>query len=51
MNVSMTPTAEALIQQLIELGYDDSEAIVEQALHYFPFARSLRYPQGVAPHH
>ena len=31
----MSPTAEALIQQLIALGYDDPEAIVEQALHYF----------------
>jgi hypothetical protein len=35
MNVSITPTAEALIQQLIALGYDNPETVVEQALQYF----------------
>lgn len=35
MNIAITPTAETLIQQLIELGYDTPEAIVEQALQYF----------------
>lgn len=35
MNVVITPIAEALIQQLIELGYDNPEAIIEQALQYF----------------
>jgi hypothetical protein len=35
MNIAITPAAEALIQQLIELGHDDPEAIIEQALQYF----------------
>jgi hypothetical protein len=35
MNIAITPNAEALIQQLIELGHDTPEAIVEQALQYF----------------
>ena len=35
MNIAITPTAETLIQHLIELGRDRPEAIVEQALQYF----------------
>lgn len=35
MNIAITPTAETLIEQLIELGHEDPEAIVEQALQYF----------------
>ena len=35
MNIAITPTAETLIQQLIELGHDTPEEIVEQALKYF----------------
>lgn len=35
MNVSITPTAEAIIQQLISLGYDNPERVVEEALQYF----------------
>lgn len=35
MNIAITPTAETLIQQLVELGYDDPEVIIEQALQYF----------------
>ena len=35
MNIAITPTAETLIQHLIELGHDTPEAIVEQALQYF----------------
>lgn len=35
MNISITPAAETLIQQLIELGYDNPEIIIEQALQYF----------------
>lgn len=35
INIAITPTAETLIQQLIELGHDTPEAIVEQALQYF----------------
>ena len=35
MNIAITPTAETLIQQLIELGHDTPEEIVEQALQYF----------------
>jgi hypothetical protein len=32
MNISITPTAEAIIQQLLTLGYEDPETVVEQAL-------------------
>lgn len=35
MNIAITPAAETLIQQLIELGHDKPEEIVEQALQYF----------------
>ncbi|MFM7448014.1 MAG: hypothetical protein ACKO24_05405 [Leptolyngbyaceae cyanobacterium] len=35
MNVAITPIAEDLIQQLMALGYDDPEVIIEQALQYF----------------
>ena len=35
MNVAISPTAETLIQQLIELGHENPEIIVEQALQYF----------------
>jgi hypothetical protein len=35
MNVSLTPTAEALLQQLNELGYDNPASVIEQALQYF----------------
>lgn len=35
MNIAITPAAETLIQQLIELGHDTPEAIVEQALRSF----------------
>ncbi len=35
MNIAITPTAETLIQQLIELGHDTPEVIIEQALQYF----------------
>jgi hypothetical protein len=35
MNIAITPTAETLIQQLIDLGHDTPEVIVEQALQYF----------------
>lgn len=35
MNLAITPTAETLIEQLIELGHDKPEEIVEQALQYF----------------
>jgi hypothetical protein len=35
MNIAITPTAETLLQQLIELGHDTPESIVEQALQYF----------------
>jgi hypothetical protein len=35
MEIAITPTAEALIQQLIALGHDTPEVIVEQALQYF----------------
>lgn len=35
MKIPITPTAEALIQQLIELGHDNPEIIIEQALQYF----------------
>ena len=35
MNIFITPAAETLIQQLIQLGYDNPETIIEQALQYF----------------
>ncbi|MEO0855093.1 MAG: hypothetical protein AAFY15_16540 [Cyanobacteria bacterium J06648_11] len=35
MNVSITPTAEALIHQLLALGYENPEAIVEEALQCY----------------
>jgi hypothetical protein len=35
MNISITPTAEALLEQLMALGYDDPETIIEQALECF----------------
>ena len=35
MKVAISPTAETLIQQLIELGHENPETIVEQALQYF----------------
>lgn len=35
MNIAITPTAETLIKQLVELGYGTPEAIVERALQYF----------------
>jgi hypothetical protein len=35
MNVSITPNAEALLQQLRELGYDNPASVIEQALQYF----------------
>ena len=35
MNIDITPTAETLLQQLIELGHDNPETIIEQALQYF----------------
>ncbi|GAP93958.1 hypothetical protein [Leptolyngbya sp. NIES-2104] len=35
MNITITPTAEALIRQLIELGHDNPETIIEQALQDF----------------
>ena len=41
MNIAVTPTAETLIQQLIELGHDTPEAIVEQALQYFYSQQSI----------
>jgi hypothetical protein len=31
----ITPTAEALLQQLRELGYDNPASVIEQALQYF----------------
>ncbi len=41
MNIAITPTAETLIQQLIELGHDTPELIVEQALQYFYAQQSI----------
>lgn len=35
MNIAITSTAETLIEQLIELGHENPETIVEQALQYF----------------
>ena len=35
MNIAIIPAAESLIQQLMELGHEDPEIIVEQALQYF----------------
>lgn len=35
MDIPISPAAETLIQQLLELGYDNPETIVEQALKYF----------------
>jgi hypothetical protein len=35
MNIAITPTAETLIQHLIDLGHDTPESIIEQALQYF----------------
>jgi hypothetical protein len=35
MNIAITRTAETLIQQLIALGYDNPETIIEEALQYF----------------
>jgi hypothetical protein len=41
VNIAITPTAETLIQQLIELGHDTPESIVEQALQYFYAQQSI----------
>jgi hypothetical protein len=46
MNVSITPTAETLIQQLIALGYDNPETVVEQALLYFHSQQSINTTLG-----
>jgi hypothetical protein len=35
MNVAITQTAEALIEQLLALGHENPELIIEQALQYF----------------
>jgi len=35
MNIAITPTAETLLQQLIALGYENPETIIEEALQYF----------------
>lgn len=35
MNVAISPTAEALIQQLLDSGHDTPEHIIEEALEYF----------------
>ena len=36
MNIALTPTAEALLQQLIQSGEEQNSAIlIEQALQYF----------------
>ncbi len=41
MNITITPTAEMLIQQLIELGHGTPESIVEQALEYLYAQQSI----------
>ncbi|NJN49783.1 MAG: hypothetical protein HC805_08495 [Alkalinema sp. RL_2_19] len=41
MNIPITPTAENLIQQLLELGHETPESIVEQALQYFYSQQSI----------
>lgn len=41
MKIAITPTAETLIQQLIELGHETPEAIVEEALQYFYSHQSI----------
>jgi hypothetical protein len=35
MNIALTQTAEALIEQLLSLGHENPELVVEQALQYF----------------
>ena len=35
MNIAITPAAENLLQQLIALGHDSPETIIEEALQYF----------------
>jgi hypothetical protein len=35
MNIAITPTAETLLQQLIALGHDNPETIIEEALQCF----------------
>jgi hypothetical protein len=46
MNVSMTPTAEAIIQQLLTLGYEDPETVIEQALQCFHSQQAIDTTQG-----
>jgi hypothetical protein len=41
MNISITPTAEAIIQQLLALGYEDPETVVEQALKCFQSQQAI----------
>lgn len=35
LNIAITPTAEALLQQLMQSGGGEPAAIIEQALQYF----------------
>ncbi|WP_431633217.1 hypothetical protein [Alkalinema pantanalense] len=35
MNISMTPMAEVLVRELMALGYDDPEVVIEEALKVF----------------
>lgn len=35
MNIPITPTAEALVREIMALGYDKPEIIIEEALKFF----------------